>query len=762
VSPAPGGTLGPKTPHPKQYAEGDQIVMPNGSVLTVTGHNADGIKVKDQNGVEKGISGNYIKKGSYHGQPTMASPAGAPLSTGSSVTLTPSNKKFSDVLEAHDTINDATASHADKLAALNHLKDKNFIPSAEYASETAKVFNDYKAALGVGAPALPSSGAGASAGSGGLKPSNKTFASAAEAKAVLNDNTAHPADKIAAVNHLHATGEMTDKMHAAHIAVQNKLYNESLSAPPKWGKDGDGLPTTTSPDGTVSGNYKKFSSTNYSAAVIGPNGVETKKFNNATEAKAWVEGKVHGGKPATPAAPATPNVQAGHVPKTFTSVTSADKALKDPNTSALDKIDALNHLKNKDMIDTVEYAQELVKIHTQLGITNPAVIKAKNDLETHMQAKIKALASGDNGAWIEASNKYNAAATELKNATSNLPYEHGGGTNVLGTPHTSSPTASATPVHQPHPADYSQGDVVTLAPYGSKGEKSVVIAKKNADGSYLAHDADGNTMYISPGTLGKGKYYANGTAQPDMGALKTPKPVVSATPATTSAHTPKVQHGQVISAGKGAPPPVLGEYPKPFNGKHGDSLTKKDAETQQLADNLAPDYTKMTGGETTAIRQYTGNDYYKSMNNHLRFGDPTTPDNIDRIAKVTSGLKKYKTTEPMTVFRGLDAADINESFHKGELVPGSVLRDRGIMSTSIARDTAFSMPGQLIIRVPKGARGAYVEKISKYPHEKEFIMPPNRHMRIVKTYKVNGKYVIEAEIMMPGDVMPNGEIVPND
>lgn len=129
--------------------------------------------------------------------------------------------------------------------------------------------------------------------------------------------------------------------------------------------------------------------------------------------------------------------------------------------------------------------------------------------------------------------------------------------------------------------------------------------------------------------------------------------------------------------------------------------------------------------EKKSVRVYTGN-AYKEMNMFLRGQMPYTSYAED-INQATEALKKASIPEEVIVRRGSDynmlkelGIDISEE-NKDKLV-GTVVTDKGFLSTSPDIYGGFSEDIEYIIKVPKGSQAMYVDTISKHEGEKELLI----------------------------------------
>ena len=147
---------------------------------------------------------------------------------------------------------------------------------------------------------------------------------------------------------------------------------------------------------------------------------------------------------------------------------------------------------------------------------------------------------------------------------------------------------------------------------------------------------------------------------------------------------------------------------------------------------------KITEEEERGVRIYTGGTY-QSMNAYLR-GLKTAEDVGQRIVKYVdwcaSALEKANTPRDMIVRRGDNynmLKDLGVDFSKGNLenIKGSLVESKAFLSTSPDPRGGFDKDIEYVIKIPKGSQGMYVDSISQYEGEKEFLL--NR----------GGKFIVE-------------------
>lgn len=176
----------------------------------------------------------------------------------------------------------------------------------------------------------------------------------------------------------------------------------------------------------------------------------------------------------------------------------------------------------------------------------------------------------------------------------------------------------------------------------------------------------------------------------------------------------------------------------------------------------------MDSEEIGGIRTYTGGDY-RPINAYLRGVNDTVPNYLKpEIDNAIRALKKAKIPENVEVYRGgsarilKSAKEISDSVYydlldgKGlEKLQGAVISDKGFMSTSLSKRTAydgmFKGDLEIVLRVKKGVNAGYVDHISSCSGEMELLFPPGSKLRIISadtnTYHRNAKLRVIVEAL---------------
>lgn len=149
--------------------------------------------------------------------------------------------------------------------------------------------------------------------------------------------------------------------------------------------------------------------------------------------------------------------------------------------------------------------------------------------------------------------------------------------------------------------------------------------------------------------------------------------------------------------------------------------------------------------EKHAIRKYTynsgdrkSNKFYQRLNAMLR-GDIPEDKGLQKYAEVISNaLQKNIVKHDIVAYRNLDI-DLYSDFDVNDLIT-----EGQFISTSVSQRAALDKPYKIIIYVPKGSRGAYIEKVSKYPKQRELLLDKNTIFRVISK-KEN---VIELQVII--------------
>lgn len=138
-------------------------------------------------------------------------------------------------------------------------------------------------------------------------------------------------------------------------------------------------------------------------------------------------------------------------------------------------------------------------------------------------------------------------------------------------------------------------------------------------------------------------------------------------------------------------------------------------------------------------KKYTGGSY-TAYNNALRAGDFNSASGKNAL-KVSKGLMKHGKELEV----GSRLSRTHSELTKAEtdsLKPGTVVSDRGILSTSTKEEGVFfSNKVHWHLTVGPGVKGLHVDYFSENPGEREVLLPPNQKLLITKVeHDVTKKY----------------------
>jgi hypothetical protein len=147
-------------------------------------------------------------------------------------------------------------------------------------------------------------------------------------------------------------------------------------------------------------------------------------------------------------------------------------------------------------------------------------------------------------------------------------------------------------------------------------------------------------------------------------------------------------------------------------------------------------HASMTLAEKNAVIDYTGSSYV-SMNDFLR-GKTSTPssDTLEKIKNTDSALAKTKPNKTtLRLKRGVGSS----VFDLIKNAPDGVFIDQGYTSTSPCSKGGFS-GDEVEIIIPKGVgKGAWVDDISSYKGELEYLLPRGAKFQVCNIEEKDGR-----------------------
>lgn len=140
----------------------------------------------------------------------------------------------------------------------------------------------------------------------------------------------------------------------------------------------------------------------------------------------------------------------------------------------------------------------------------------------------------------------------------------------------------------------------------------------------------------------------------------------------------------------------------------------------------------LTGAEKEAIKKYTYNSgdkmpnrFFERLNAMLR-GDLETDSTMMQYAEVISGaLRKHRLEHDVVCYRNVGINPI------GDRASGSLVKMKQFISTSVIPSRTLKGECEIIIHAPKGTAGAYIEKLSKFPNQRELLLDKDCLYRVI-------------------------------
>lgn len=153
----------------------------------------------------------------------------------------------------------------------------------------------------------------------------------------------------------------------------------------------------------------------------------------------------------------------------------------------------------------------------------------------------------------------------------------------------------------------------------------------------------------------------------------------------------------------------------------------------------------LTDVEKHAIKKYSYNSmdrkpnrFFERLNAMLRndyVGDDYRK--LEEYAEIISkALKKHPLEQDIICYRGMDANPV-----QGVEI-GSIISFGQFISTSVIKTKALCRKYKMIIRVPKGTKGAYIESLSVFPKQREFLLDKDCYYKLLS---IKGE-IIELEV----------------
>jgi hypothetical protein len=161
-------------------------------------------------------------------------------------------------------------------------------------------------------------------------------------------------------------------------------------------------------------------------------------------------------------------------------------------------------------------------------------------------------------------------------------------------------------------------------------------------------------------------------------------------------------------------------------------------ETPAFAQQFEDQYYKswqdnLSDEQRTSIECYAGN-LYKSINDYLKNQDPLYSFAEKYIVSIDNALNNSIIPENVILFRWLNFNSIN--IDQKNLIKNKYITEKGYSSTNLIplKPENYNYNLLLIIKAPKGKKGAVINNISRRTHvnEYELLLPRNQTFEIIK------------------------------
>ncbi len=153
----------------------------------------------------------------------------------------------------------------------------------------------------------------------------------------------------------------------------------------------------------------------------------------------------------------------------------------------------------------------------------------------------------------------------------------------------------------------------------------------------------------------------------------------------------------------------------------------------------------LTAEEIRAIRKYTKNSddtkndkFYARLNAMLRGEIPGSSTLIYYSNVISNAILRYDLKHDIICYRTL-SFDAYKDFSVGD-----IFKDPQFISTSVVMSRTLKNDFMVIIKVPKGSCGAYIENISKFPNQREFILDKQSAFKVIS----KSESLIELEMLI--------------
>lgn len=141
---------------------------------------------------------------------------------------------------------------------------------------------------------------------------------------------------------------------------------------------------------------------------------------------------------------------------------------------------------------------------------------------------------------------------------------------------------------------------------------------------------------------------------------------------------------------------------------------------------------KLSDKEKHAIEKYTYNSgdrkpnrFFERLNAMLRGDGPKDKTLEDYADTISKAIRKNELKHDVICYRNVDV-DLYS-----DLEVGDIFREKQFISTSVIKGNALDKKYKVTIYVPKGTNCAYIERLSKYPKQRELLLDKENLFKVI-------------------------------
>lgn len=175
------------------------------------------------------------------------------------------------------------------------------------------------------------------------------------------------------------------------------------------------------------------------------------------------------------------------------------------------------------------------------------------------------------------------------------------------------------------------------------------------------------------------------------------------------------------------------------------SPLSRDRAVNVLRKDAAEWISTLTMEEKRSIMKYTQNSgderdkkFYKRLNAMLRGDIPKDDRLLYHSEQISKGVTKFELKHDLVCYRRTNTN------HYKNAKPGEIITPKQFISASATKKGSLKGKCSTIILAPKGSKGAYIEKLSKYPKQREVLFDKSCSYKVVSN--TDTKMILEVII----------------